>query len=291
MNAALPPKASASHDASPSREQVPRRDLENRPLKGRLYLVPTPLDHGCGQLVDIDEVLPAGTLRHAARLSHWISENAKSTRAFLKRVDALEPLAQPVQAIQITELPREVHKKGDHAGAGQRPFDARPLLKPALDGFDIGLVSEAGMPGVADPGSSVARAAHELDIEVVPLIGPVSILLALGASGLNGQNFAFVGYLPQEVIARASRIRELETLARKTGQAQLFIETPYRNRAVLQSLLETLREDTRLTVAFGLTLPSSTIRTRSAGQWKKDKAVNNVAEDILKLPCVFGIGA
>jgi 16S rRNA (cytidine1402-2'-O)-methyltransferase len=143
------------------------------------------------------------------------------------------------------------------------------MLAAALEGQDIGLLSEAGMPAVADPGSSVARAAHELGIAVVPLTGPVSLLLALAASGLNGQNFAFVGYLPQQPAPRAQRIRELESLALRTGQTQLFIETPYRNAALWQSLLETLKPDTRLAVATGLTLPRAQVACRTAGHWKK----------------------
>ena len=173
--------------------------------KGTLYLVPTPLDFGCDTQAPITDVLPQETLRVAAGVTHWITENAKSTRAFLKRVDAQVPLAKTIQENTITELPREVHKKGDHTGE----FDAKPMLKAALAGHDVGLVSEAGMPAVADPGSSVVRAAHELGIRVVPLVGPVSLLLALAASGLNGQNFAFVGYLPQDGAARTQRLREL----------------------------------------------------------------------------------
>jgi 16S rRNA (cytidine1402-2'-O)-methyltransferase len=146
--------------------------------KGKLYLVPAPLDFGCEAEVPLQDVLPLGTLRIAAGITHWICENAKSARAYLKRVDAVAPLSAPLQAQQIQELPREVHKKGDHAGQ----FDARPLLAAALEGKDIGLLSEAGMPAVADPGSSVARAAHELGITVVPLTGPVSLLLALDST-------------------------------------------------------------------------------------------------------------
>lgn len=256
--------------------------------KGKLYLVPVPLDHGCEQQTAADEVLPLGTLKRAASLTHWITENAKSTRAFLKRVNALTPLAQPIQSLQITELPREVHKKGDHAGANSTPFDARPLLASALQGMDIGLASEAGMPAIADPGSSVARAAHELGIEVIPLVGPVSILLALAASGLNGQNFAFVGYLPQDPTNRAQRIRDLEAIARKYGQTQLFIETPYRNQALLQALIANLREDTRLAVASGLTLESARISMHPISQWKRSGRAES--EACLKLPCVFAIG-
>ena len=163
---------------------------------GTLYLVPAPLDFGCDTQAPLQDALPDGTLKTAARLTHWICENAKSTRAYLKRIEPLHPLAASLQQQTITELPREVHKKGDHGEKGSAPFDARPLLAAALVGHDMGLISEAGMPAVADPGSSVVRAAHDLGIPVVPLVGPVSLLLALAASGLNGQNFAFTGYLP-----------------------------------------------------------------------------------------------
>jgi len=250
---------------------------------GTLYLVPAPLDHGCDAQTPLHAVLPAGTLEVAARLSHWICENAKSARAYLKRVAELQPLARPLQALDIRELPRAVHKKGDHGPAG---FDARPLLAPALQGQDIGLLSEAGMPAVADPGSSVVRAAHELGIPVVPLVGPVSLLLALAASGLSGQHFAFVGYLPQEAAARAQRIRELEALARRTGQTQLFIETPYRNAALLATLLQTLQADTRLAVASALTLPQATVRSAPVRQWRQGPAPAPAPQD----PAVFAIG-
>lgn len=253
---------------------------------GRLYLVPTPLDHGCDAQSPLDEVLPQGTLRVAAALTHWISENAKSTRAFLKRVDALLPLAQPLQAQQITELPRTVHKQGDHTGATR--FDARPLLAPALQGHDLGLVSEAGMPAVADPGSSLVRAAHVLGIEVVPLVGPVSLLLALAASGLNGQNFAFVGYLPQETAARTQRIRELEALAQRTGQTQLFIETPYRNLALWQALLHTLQPRTHLALAQGLTLVDGRVQAQPVSRWRQLAAG---APPVSRAPAVFAIGS
>ena len=248
---------------------------------GKLYLVPAPLDFGCTEPTPLNDVLPAGTLAVAARLPHWICENAKSARAYLKRVNELQPLALPLQALDIRELPREVHKKGDH---GPTDFDARPLLAPALAGQDLGLLSEAGMPAVADPGASVVRAAHELGLDVVPLVGPVSLLLALAASGLSGQNFAFVGYLPQEAAARNARIRELEALALKTGQTQIFIETPYRNAALLDALLRALQPGTRLAVASGLTLPGARIHSRAVRQWKQQPAS---APD---LPAVFAIG-
>ena len=136
-------------------------------MKGTLYLVPAPLDFGCESIAPITDVMPMGTLQVAAKLTHWISENAKTTRAVIKRVGDVLPLAAPVQQHTITELPREVHKKGDHAPQGQAgSFDAKPLLAAALQGHDIGLVSEAGMPAVADPGSSVVRAAHALGIQI-----------------------------------------------------------------------------------------------------------------------------
>ena len=249
--------------------------------KGKLYLVPAPLDFGCDAQAPLQEVMPLGTLQIAARLCCWICENAKSTRAYLKRINELQPLSTPVQAMQIQELPREVHKKGDHAGQ----FDARPLLVAALEGRDMGLVSEAGMPAIADPGSSVVRAAHDLGVQVVALTGPMSLMLALASSGLNGQNFAFVGYLPQDPSGRAQRIRELESLALKTGQTQLFIETPYRNAALLQGLLQTLQGNTRLALSCGLTLTNGVSRSAQVSHWKREKPVLP-----LDLPTVFCIG-
>ncbi len=249
--------------------------------QGRLYLVPAPLDFGCDETPDLQASLPLGTLQMAASLSHWVCENAKSTRAYLKRIDAITPLCQPIQQMQLVELPREVHKKGDHLGN----FDARPLLQPALNGQHIGLISEAGMPAVADPGSSVVRAAHDLGLTVVPLVGPVSLLLALAASGLNGQNFAFVGYLPQDPTERIGRIRELETQALRSGQTQLFIETPYRNLAMLQALLQTLQHNTRLAISSGLTLGSAQTLSDNVKNWKHKTAPLNNAT-----PVVFAIG-
>jgi len=247
---------------------------------GTLYLVPAPLDFGCEELTPLSEVMPEGTLVLAARLQHWISENARSTRAYLKRVGQTHPLTLPLQQLQIQELPRQVHKQGDHDGQ----FDARGLLAPALTGQDIGLVCEAGMPAIADPGSSVVRAAHGLGLRVLPLAGPMSLVLALAASGLNGQNFAFVGYLPQDAAERSQRLRALETLVFKTGQTQLFIETPYRNAALYAALLQTLQGNTRLALSCGLTLASGWSRCLSVQEWKKQPV------PALAAPTVFAIG-
>ena len=232
--------------------------------QGALYLVPNTLDLGTDAQVNrIDDVLPASVLRAAARLTHWVAENAKTTRAFLKRVDAVVPLAQPLQALAIVELPRPA--KGAQRAA---PADLAALLEPARRCHDIGLISEAGLPGVADPGAALVQAAHAAGIEVIALAGPSSLVLALAASGLNGQSFAFVGYLPVDAGARATRIRELETLSRRTGQTQLMIETPYRNEALLGALLASLQPTTRLSVSCGLTLPTGFTRTDDVRGWK-----------------------
>lgn len=247
---------------------------------GTLYLVPSPLDFGCEEQTPLTEVLPTATLAVAARLQHWISENARSTRAYLKRVGQTHPLTRPLQLLQIQELPRQLHKQGDHDGQ----FDARSLLAPALNGHDVGLVCEAGMPTIADPGSSVVRAAHILGLTVLPLVGPMSLVLALATSGLNGQNFAFVGYLPQDASERSQRLRALESLLLKTGQTQLFIETPYRNAVLYTALLQTLQGSTRLALSCGLTLAGGWSRCLTIQEWKRQPA------PALAAPTVFAIG-
>jgi 16S rRNA (cytidine1402-2'-O)-methyltransferase len=248
---------------------------------GTLFLVPAPLDFGCTPEVPLSEVMPQATLATAAQLTHWVGENAKTTRAYLKRINALVPLAQPLQQMSIVELPREVHKRGDHQGE----FDARPLLAPALQGQDMGLVSEAGMPAIADPGASVVRAAHQLGVAVVPLVGPISLMLALAASGLNGQNFAFVGYLPQDSAERSARLRSLSQLVQQSGQTQMFIETPYRNAALFQALLSELPGQARLAVCSGLTLPHQQVRCQTVQAWKSQPVPPDK-----NTPCVYLIG-
>lgn len=237
--------------------------------QGRLLLVPNTLDLGMAP-VDVQQVLPLGVLQCAARLGHWLAEDARSTRAFLKRVHAVVPLSRPLQAVDIRELPRP--PKGatrDKVAASQGVSPWRELLTPALQGQDIGLISEAGLPAVADPGTAVVAAAHALSIEVLPLPGPSSLTLALAASGLNGQSFAFAGYLPQESGQRLARLKELQTLSRRVGQTQLLIETPYRNTVLLQALLEALADDTRLSVSCGLSLPAGWTRTDRVDAWRR----------------------
>ena len=231
--------------------------------RGRLLLVPNALDLGAAP-VDLPQLLPLGVLQCAARLGHWLAEDARSTRAFLKRVHAVVPLQQPLQTIAIRELPRP--PKGP---AGAAAADWRDLLAPALAGHDLGLISEAGLPAVADPGAQAVAAAHALAIPVVPLPGASALLLALAASGLNGQSFAFVGYLPQEPAARLTRLKELQALSRRHGQTQLLIETPYRNAALLDALLQGLADDTRLAVSCGLTLPDAWNRSDRVADWRR----------------------
>jgi len=248
---------SAKHEGTPM-SMAPR---------GRLLLVPNTLDLGA-EPVDIQQLLPLGVLQCAAGLAHWLAEDARSTRAFLKRVQAVVPLLQPLQAIDIRELPRPPKGGGSsHAVPDDKLW--RELLAPALAGLDVGLICEAGLPAVADPGAAVVAAAHVLDIVVVPLPGASSLLLALAASGLNGQSFAFVGYLPQDASQRSARLKELQVLSRRSGQTQLLIETPYRNATLLKAVLENLSDDTRLSVSCGLSLPSAWTRTDRIVDWRR----------------------
>lgn len=232
-------------------------------MTGTLLLMPAPLDLGA-EATPLEDVLPRGVIRRAAGLRHWVAEDARSARALLKRVHAIEALALPLQAIHITELPRP--RKGSRESVPAAAWQA--LLQPALDGHDLGLVSEAGLPAVADPGAALVAAAHAAGVPVLPLPGASALLLALAASGLNGQSFAFVGYLPQEAPARTARIRELEALSRRLGQTQLMIETPYRNAALLDALLAALAPATRLSVSCGLTLPGGWTRTDAVAGWR-----------------------
>ncbi len=247
--------------------------------RGTLLLVPNTLDLGAPDAPAIDAVLPAAVLQHAARLAHWVAEDAKTTRAFLKRVGAVLPLDWPLQAIEIRELPRPPK------GARMAPIavDLAPLLAPALAGHDVGLISEAGLPAVADPGAALVATAHRLGVAVRPLAGPSSLMLALAASGLNGQSFAFVGYLPTDAAERAARVQALQQQSRRERQTQIAIETPYRNAALMAALLEALHPQTQLSVACGLTLPAGWCSTRSVAQWRAQPP----AFDDKHLPAVF----
>ncbi len=229
-----------------------------------LYLIPVPLGP-----VSPDACLPADTLAVARRLEHFVVERAKTARAHLKAMG--HPL--PIQALQIEEL-------NEHTPAASIP----PLLAPLKAGYDVGLLSEAGCPAVADPGAALVMAAHREGIAVIPLIGPSSILLALMASGLGGQRFAFHGYLPAKEPERSQKIRELEKTARRDRATQLFIETPYRSVVLLDALAATLSPDTLISVGADLSMPGQLIQTRSAKNWRGQTAA---VKDRL---AVFGIG-
>jgi 16S rRNA (cytidine1402-2'-O)-methyltransferase len=216
---------------------------------GTLYLIPVPLGPG-----EPGNSLPVNVVERVRTLDHFVAESAKSARAFLKAC-ALE---KPLQALEIEEL-------SEHTPAERLPA----LLQPLLAGADLGLLSEAGCPAVADPGAELVALAQRSGVRVVPLIGPSSLLLALMASGLNGQRFAFHGYLPAREDERSRSLRTLEAESRKLRQTQIFIETPYRNRAMFDTLMHACQPTTRLTVATDLTLPNETIRTLTVGAWKK----------------------
>lgn len=213
-----------------------------------LYLVPT----GLGA-APVTAALAPGTLEVIRALDCFVAESAKSARAFLKA--AGHPL--PLRALHIETLDEHT-PQGRIAG----------LLQPLREGKDCGLMSEAGCPGVADPGAALVRAAHEAGFRVVPLVGPSALLLALMASGMNGQRFAFHGYLPVERTARARRLSEIEKESEARDLTQLFIEAPYRNDVLLAAILEACRGDTALCLATDLTQPTESVRTRTVAQWK-----------------------
>ena len=250
---------------------------------GTLVLVPNTLDLGA-EAEPLGAVLPHEVICRAASLAHWAVEDARSARTFLKRVDALVPLAQPLQSTAITELPKA--RKGSREPVPAAEWHA--LLAPALAGHDLGLLSDAGLPAVADPGAALVRAAHAAGVPVLPLPGASSLLLALAASGLNGQSFAFFGYLPQEAAARTARIKELDALSRRHAQTQLAIETPYRNSALLAALVGTLSPTTRLSVSCGLTLPGGWTRSDSVARWRIHPAqVSDSLDRFDRVPAVF----
>ena len=229
---------------------------------GTLYLIPVPLGPNLPQ-----DVLPEPVLQRTRLLSHFVAEHAKSARAFLKAAN--HPL--PLQQIAISEL-------NEHT----RDADVAALLAPLREGKDIGLISEAGCPAVADPGANLVAQAQKEGIRVVPMVGPSSLLLALMASGLSGQNFAFHGYLPAKDVERKKRLKELEAESRKFRQTQLFIETPYRNRQMLAALLDALAPQTRLCVATDLSLPGEAVTTLPVSVWRKKEA-----PDFDRRPTVF----
>lgn len=230
---------------------------------GTLYLLPV----GLGEC-DLTTVLPKRNFDIINSLTYFIAENAKDCRAFLKHCDY--PEISKAELFLINQ-----HSKKE---------DLLEYLQPLLHGHHVGLMSDAGCPGIADPGADIIKLAHQKGIKVAPLVGPSSIVLSIMASGFNGQNFAFVGYLPIEKVERTKRIKELEQLCVKQKQAQFFIETPYRNLSLYEDLLKTLQGTTQLLVATHITLNDESIEVKPISAWKKLPIPN-----FSKKPTVFGI--
>ena len=229
--------------------------------KGRLYLIPSLLADG-----KIESVIPEGTLAIIRRLDNFIVEEIRTARRFLIKASINKTIEE------LTFLVFNEHSK---------ELDLHEFLACTSEGHDIGLLSEAGVPCVADPGSRIVAAAHELGIRVIPLTGPSSILLALMASGFNGQNFCFSGYLPADKALRVKKIKELERMIREKDQTQIFIETPYRNLQLFDSLIEACLEHTQLCIVADVTGENEYIASKSIGAWKK------IRPDINKKPAIF----
>lgn len=235
-------------------------------MTGALWLIPTPL----GAAEQARAVLPAATLACVGRLDYFIVENARSARAFLKAAGT----AKPLQSLELVEL-------DEHTPRERVP----ELLAPIVAGRDAGLLSEAGAPAVADPGAALVEAAHAAGVAVHPLVGPSAMLLALMASGMNGQRFSFAGYVPAQAEARVRRLRELERRSLREDETVLIIETPYRNRALLESALLALAPTTRLMLAGGLTTPTESIVVDTIAGWRRTR------REAPKAPTVFGLQA
>lgn len=232
---------------------------------GTLYLIPVPIGE-----TPFNRVMPDYNIELVKSLTYFIAEDAKNCRRFLKQCNYPD-----ISKADISEL-------NEH----NQLNDLSSLILPLLQGHSLGLMSDAGCPGIADPGAEVVKLAHQKNVKVVPLIGPSSIVLSIMASGFTGQNFAFVGYLPIEKPQRAKRIKELEQLAIKQVQAQFFIETPYRNIHLFDDLLINLSSQTRLFVGINLSTETEVIFSKTIADWKKSSK-----PDMQKIPVVFGIYA
>ncbi len=239
--------------------------MEASKPKGKLYLIPSLL----GEVAPL-EVLPLAVKKVIDMSQHFIVENEKSARAFIKTVNSGK---------SQKDLKIEVLNKFTEAE------ELPGFLEPCLEGKHVGLISEAGAPGIADPGADIVTLAHSKGIRVVPLVGPSSITLAMMASGLNGQNFAFSGYLPIEKGDRKKRIQELEKISRQSGQSQIFMETPYRNAKLFDDLMQHCRDNTRLCIAREITLPTEFIKTAPINWWRHNEP------ELDKKPAIFIIQA
>ena len=241
------------------------QNLNMADKKGKLYLIPTPLAEG-----PLENSLPGAVLAQVPKLRFFVVEELRTARRFL----SIAGLKGQIDGLWLREL-------NEHTA----PEALSELLQPLLDGQDLGLLSEAGLPAVADPGANLVALAQQNNIQVIPLTGPSSLMLALMASGMNGQNFAFVGYLPVPAAERRARLKQLERRVISESQTQLFIETPYRNLSLFQDILESCAPDIRLCVAVNLTAPEGFVLTKTVAQWRSASA-----PPIHKIPAVFILG-
>ena len=230
-------------------------------MKGKLYLIPTTL----GETEPL-EVMPYSVRKMIEQIDYYIVENEKSARRFIKKITPKK--SQPDLQIMLLDKYAE-------------ELETRTYLNACDQGINVGLLSEAGVPAVADPGATIVKLAHEKGVQVVPLVGPSSILMALMASGMNVQNFAFNGYLPIDKLDRKKAIKELERLSKEKNQSQIFIETPYRNEKMFSDLKAVLTPGTRICIAVDISLPSEYIRTYTAKEWKQQQP------DLHKRPAIF----
>ncbi|MFT5642910.1 MAG: 16S rRNA (cytidine1402-2'-O)-methyltransferase [Janthinobacterium sp.] len=244
-------------------------------MPGTLYLIPNTLGTTDNVTDVLAHIIPDHVQAITSRLDYFVAENAKTARAFLKLIAINHPLTTPLQEMTIVEL-----------NVNTAPQALAGFLAPLLAGRDAGLISEAGVPAVADPGADLVRLAHQHGISVKPLVGPSSLLLAVMASGLNGQSFAFNGYLPTDAALRGKRLKDLEQRSRSEKQTQLFIETPYRNAAMLEALVAHCQSDTLICVATDLSLATESIKTMTGAQWKRLLAAGKTP-DFHKKPTVF----
>ena len=236
-------------------------------MKGTIYMIPCPISDER----DVWDVLPKANLDIMNSLDYFIVENIRSARRFLSRAGVV----RKIEELEFVEL-------NEHTTSSA---DVERMLKPVLEGRSAGVISEAGVPGVADPGADIVALAHSHDVRVVPLVGPSSILMSVMASGLNGQSFAFVGYLPIKDGERQRRLKELEHRIRTEHQAQVFIEAPYRNVKLFDTLIKSLSPQMRLAVAADITSPNEYIHTHTIAQWRKLGV-----PDIAKRPTIFILG-
>ena len=228
---------------------------------GKLYLIPTTLGE-----MNPEDVMPQTIKRSIDFIDDYIVENDKTARKFIKSIAPNKKQAE----LRLSLLNKHTESS-----------DYQKMMQPLLEGRNVGLMSEAGCPGVADPGAVIVKLAHEKGIQVVPLVGPSSILLAIMASGMNGQSFTFNGYLPIDASEKKNTLKQLERLSFEKNQSQLFIETPYRNNKIFEDMLATLQPNTHICVACDITLPTEFIKTRTVNDWKKNKV------DLHKRPCIF----